>query len=485
MKSRPNHGLLAVLAVALLLRVTYWSKGLLGGDSIGYAIGGLGTWCAHSPGFFGFCFSGWLVNQVVGNINHSLILINVITSLLGIVFCHRLAESFGLSARNVLLATAAYAFSINLDYFSVVAASYPPEGMFATLVALLCRRAITRQSLKYMLWATAVWAVSGAFRQTSISFLAPLWLYSVWASGPLKRAPLYLLVAVPLVLAWSIPNKHYQAAYAGDLKADTGRGFWALQVMMPSDHDQTKLGLDEDVKGEAVSAYHWPFIEVLTWVDETLGLQVLPDYRSFGAPPPSLARAAKLSALQLGKLGFYLLFSLPCLLMLPALLPRFRKIKTLFRAGEISFFIAWMLPVGGFFIVGHCGSFGYLQIFLSGFSVLVVMLLSRCFAGDGNTRWMMWQKVHAGFTLAALAFFTLARPYQSADPREKLTDVLVLSYTGHAIQARYFMARSMTNAPGPGKDEPWLWCRSDADIMQWFATTKAAKICIYKPHVVR
>ncbi|MDI1314721.1 hypothetical protein, partial [Prosthecobacter sp.] len=100
MKNKFNPWLMAILGVALLLRIIYWSEVLLGRDTIGYAIGGLGTWCAHSPGYFGYCFSGWLVNQVVANINDSLVLINVVTSLLGIFFCHRLAESFGLSQRN-------------------------------------------------------------------------------------------------------------------------------------------------------------------------------------------------------------------------------------------------------------------------------------------------------------------------------------------------------------------------------------------------
>jgi hypothetical protein len=336
-----------------------------------------------------------------------------------------------------------------------------------------------------MLAATVVWAVSGAFRQTSIVFLAPLWLYSVFASGPAKRLPLYVLVAVPVALAWAIPNQHYQAAYAGDLETDVGHRFWQVQVMMPVNHDQTKLGLDEDTKGVTVSAYHWPFMEVAQWVDEETGAHVLPDYRAFGAPPPSLARATELAALQFGKLGFFLLFSLPALLVLVPLLPRMWRARRLLGRGESRFFLAWILPASVFFVVGHLGTFGYLQVFLSGWSVLTVLLLSRLCDASRKGGWRSWQIVHTACSVAALPFFMLAGPYQSANPREKLTDVLVLQYTGKAIQNRYAVARSLSNRPGPAEMEPWLRCRTDADIVRWFSTTDAAKVCLYKPHVVR
>lgn len=480
-----NYWLVAILSAALLLRIVYWSEVLLGRDAIGYAIGGLGTWSAHSPGYFGYCFIGWLVNQVVANINDSLILINVVTSLLGIFFCHRLAESFGLSGRNALLATAAYAFSINLDYLSVVALSHAPEGMFATLFALVCRKAIKSQSFRLTLLATCIWAVSGAFRQTSIAFLTPLWIYTLWASGPLKRMPLYVLVAVPLVLLWSRPNSYYQAAYGGNVNADTGDNFWRLQVMMPSSYDQASLGMEEDAKSHAVSNYHWPFIEVLYWMDETVGTHLLPDYRLYGAPAPSLEHATKLAGLQLGKLGFYMAFSLPCVVLLMALIPRVRRISGLFRTGELPFLFAWMFPVGTFFVVGHLGHFGYLQIFLSGFSVLTVLLLSRAWEAERQPSWPRWQIAHVGATLAGLAFFLLARPYQSSDRREKLLDVIALQYTGRGIQEHYTASRWSVNQPGPALTEDWFEFKTDEEIVKWFSMGVMASKCIYKPRVVR
>src|SRR5262249_4066344 len=265
------------------------------GDAIGYAFGGLGMWIAHPPGFFGYCFLGWLVNQVIGNINHSFLLINVTSCMVGIYCCHKLALSLKLSPHRALLATAAYGFSINTIYFSDVALSYAPEGMFATAMALSAHRAINLKSLKWGLMATFIWAISGAFRQTSTAFLTPLWLFMLLRATPLKAIPLHILVAVPLIAGWSYANTFYLNAAAGNPeKGIAAQDFWAIQVMMPSNHDPTKLGLDEDSVEEPSSQYHWPFMEILTWVDEKLGTHILPAYQSFAAPPPDLGHAGRL-----------------------------------------------------------------------------------------------------------------------------------------------------------------------------------------------
>lgn len=483
--------LMWLLTGTLLLRIFTWSDYLLGGDSYGYAIGGLGTWIAHPPGFFGYCIAGWTVNQVIANINDSLILINVITSLAGIVFCYLLANSFSISKRSVLLATAAYALSINLSYFSVVALSYAPEGMFATLTALLCRHAITKRSMRFLMAASFVWAISGAFRQTTISFMAPLMFLTVFASGKLSglipRLIAFALVSMPVVAAYTKANNHYLAASVGDFNADVSKGFWELQVMMPSNYDQSKLGLDTGAGDVSNSTYHWPFMEVLQWVDEKLNLQILPDYRDFGAGTPQLDHAVKLASIQFLKQSFYLLLSLPAVILVLLLVLRPSKWKTLLQRDELLFFGAWLIPVGGFFVVGHLGAMGYLQIYLSGVSLLLVILLERLYgqAQTTTTSWITWQKAHLGLTALGLAFFLFATPYRSENPREKLLDVVALQHTASSIRQHYQVARSTTNKPGPATIEEWTLLATDREIVEFYSKSDKNTWSIYKIKAVR
>ena len=211
----------------------------------------------------------------------------------------------------------------------------------------------------------------------------------------------------------------------------------------------------------------------------------MPDDRQFKAPPPSLEKAAKLAGLQLGKLSFYLLFSLPVLLLAPGLLTRLKDIKNYFRKGELPFFAAWMVPVGMFYFVGHCGSLAYLQIFLSGISVLVVALFSRAWPAVEAGRWQRWQVAHATLTAIGLLFFLCARPYQSGEARGKLLDVIAFQYTGQGIKSRYSVARSNTNLPGPAVMPDWIKLKTDAEIVRYFETLPHSKVCLIKPRVVR
>ena len=488
-----TYGLWILLSVALVMRLVYLAPGLLGGDSIGYAIGGLGTWIAHPPGFFGYCFLGWLVNQAVGNINHSMLIINVVCCLVGIFCCHRLAKSVGLSDLHALIATAAYGFSIDNMYFSDIALSYAPEGMFATALGLCVHRAIKLKKLSWALAATLIWAVSGALRQTSSSFLFPLWVLMLWRGKQLRFIHWHLLVAVPIVAGWTHANTHYLNAAAGNPPGGgAAHGFWALQVMMPSNHDPTKLGLDEDVKEEATSQYHWPFIEILTLVDEKLGTHVLPPYQSFGAPPPSLAHAANLTGMQALKLSFYTLFALPSLLVaVGSLLLRKKPAGTRFLSFEDwLFFAAWILPSGLFFLIGHFGSFGYLLIYLSGLAVLSVALTFPRFEKEDEKKTNISQDrsrimFHGAAILGSILFFIMARPFDTADTRQKLADVLILQYSGPSIKKSFASARSLSNPPGRIQLPVWAHYRSDAEIVRWWQQQFPDSKAVFRPHTVK
>ena len=481
-----NWSLVILLCSALALRLYFKAPGLLGGDAIGFAVGGLGTWIAHPPGYFGFCFLSWLVNQLFGNINQSILFINITSCMVGIWACYRFAKAIGLSEPLALLGAAAYAFSINTVYYSDVALSYSLEGMLGTLIALTSYLAIKRQSLRLGLLATFIWAISGAFRQNTIVFLLPLWLYTLWRSRQFRQLHWHLLIAIPIVTTWYKANQFYLNAASGNPPHNsTIKGLWTMQVMTASDYDPSKLGMDEDLKA-STSEYHWPFVEVLAWLDEKVGTHLLPSHTEFGAPAPDLGHATRLTGMQAVKLSFYTLFSIPGLLVsiFCILFPK-RKLppSPLLPHSDWLFFAFWIVPSALFFLVGHCGPFGYQQIYLSGLSILSILVVQRrLIESDPHPLKNPAMISYSAFSLAGLLFFTFATPYQSSSSQEKLLDVLALQYSGPSIKRSYSVARSNTSKPGPADIQDWVHFRSDAEIVHWWEKSFPDAKNIYRPH---
>ncbi|WP_038158625.1 glycosyltransferase family 39 protein [Verrucomicrobium sp. BvORR106] len=461
-------GLVVILVGLLAIRLAYWPATLIGGDSIGYAVGGLGTWIAHSPGYFGYCLLGWSINQIVGNIIDSYSLINVSAAMIGTFLCYPLARSFDLPRRQSLYATAAYGCSLCVLYFGNTALSYATEGMLATAIALCGQMSCRKKQAGWLIATTVLWAIAGALRQTTTAFLAPWYCYVLWRTGRPWLALLQIALASLIIFGWTKANNHYLAAASGNTGKSAGSAFWSMQVMMPTAYNHAQLGLGEKAEIEEsnqfTGGYHWPFIEVAYVANDFLGWHLLPDYRSYNAPAPSLAHAGRLTLMQALKLGFYMLVSLPALLLL--LYPGRRNFKL--SASSKWFMSLWIVPPLGFFVVGHFGSFGYLQIFLAGLAVI----LAASIPSPEDTASPSLKMGTVGWlfvicTIAGPAFFLFAKPFQSVESNRKLADVLLFQYTGAGIKERYFVSRANTSAPGPAQLPEWRHFDQDQQIVDY------------------
>jgi hypothetical protein len=218
-------------------------------------------------------------------------------------------------------------------------------------------------------------------------------------------------------------------------------------------------------------------VEIAAWLATKSGR---PFSTAAGAPEPSLRHALHLAGIQLGKTSFYALISAPALGLLVALLIVRRRWLTLPTAANARFFAMWIVPPWGFFLVGHFGSFGYLQVFLSGLIVLVTGCLfprpaksdepAASIAGTLAVR-------TAAFGLASfgLLFYLVGRPIHGESTATKTLDVLLLQYTGAAIREKYAIARATINRSDP-RQLPFVPpdCETDeqlltiAEQIQWY-----------------
>ena len=466
-ESLSRYSLAILLFVSVVVRLPWLSRTIFHCDSWGYAMGGLYQYVSHPPGFFGFCTLGMAVNQFVGDINRSFVLINLVSCSAGIYFCYRLAIECGSGRSVALVVTSVYAFSICTLYFSTVSLSYAVEGMTASLTGLLCHRAIRSGKTADSVWATVSWSVAGAFRPTTTAFLFPLWAFTMWRARQGKRLLLCVGIAVPIVLSWQRANNYLLEAKSGFHGSAAGE-FWALQVMMPIEYETADLRVGDN-KQQKTPHYHWPFVELSAWACEKAGVST---FSGLGVPKPSLGRALRLSAVQAAKQAFYLVFSIPTLFLLPwwvGVGVRPSSVRNRELRWQRWFFVSWIAPPAAFFVLGHFGSFGYLQVYLAAVVVVSVsaMLGGSSYFQDAEFRRRRAMVIGA-VTAAGFAFYCLGRPWEGTSRLSRTLDVVALQYTGPGIRQSYAVARSTMNRPDtrqidfiPSKD-----CCTDAQLLE-------------------
>ncbi len=471
---REAMGVCALVILSAAVRLPFLSDAIFHCDSFGYCMGGLYQFVSHPPGFVGYCSLGWLVNQAIGNIHDSFVVISFAASSLATLLVYVLARDFSLTHRSALLAAAAFGFSICVLYFGMLVLSYAVEGAAATAFGLLAWRGLSRKSKGALYGASAVWALSGALRATTSAFLMPLWLWMLWSSRRSTKVGKHLLLAVCLSAPWVLANRYLLEAKVG-FQESAGRGFWDLQVMMPIQYQTDGVGIQPTEKVEP--AFHWPFVEVLAKGLVSTGLVRNLD------PAPSIARAARLAGVQFLKWTFYLAFALPSVAVAAARLGAMRSWPM--PREETVFLAAWALPATAFFWVGHFGSFGYLQVMLAPVAVLVARVVAPAEGGQGE-KCVRWQAAALAATLAGLLFFVLAGPTRGSSEREQLADVLALQYCGRAARAEYAVARSTIWKADP-RQLPFVSpdCNTDACLLATAKEIRWAPYSLLKPAPAR
>lgn len=473
----------ALLLASLAVRLPFLAPGPVGWDCFTFSMGGLYQFVAHPPGYVGYCTLGHLLNSVVHDINRSFQAINLTCTLLGVLFCYLLARSFELSHRASLLTAAIYSASICTLHYSEVAVSYAVEGMFATLIGLLCHRALGSGSRRCLFGATACWALGGAFRFTTTAFLAPLWIYTLWRSRQWKWIPLHLALAIPLIGVWYSANRYFLEARSG-FRASASQAIWQTQVVGPANYAYDSLRIDPAAT-PGQPAYHLAFVEVLVWLDRHLGPGLT---RGVQLAEPSFAHALRWSGVQGLKFGYFLLFSLPALAaVLGAMaLPR-RRVLAWPGRDDLLFLSVWILPPAAFFVFGHLGPFGYLQIHLSALAVLVGYVSFHTPASDaapgsaacGSRR--PFAVAGVTLTLLGLLCFVAVPPLRQEARWAKALDLVACQYFGPAIRQQYAVTRaalSQNHAPDRLRLKD---CTSDEKLLEAARRVKWYPDSYYQP----
>ena len=427
---------LALFAVSALVRIPFRAHEIFHGDSYGLAAGVMYTLTAHPPGFIGYCALVRLAYYIAGDVNLAFVIVNVLSTAAATSLTYLLGRH--LFDRKVgLIAAVLYATSLDTSYFAVTALTYAAEGAFATGVALTGWLSVKRRSFGWLLAHSAVLAIGGSVRQTTLAFLLPLWLWIVWRSVPRwRQRACALVVLAVLVWSWSVPNAQRLAKYWDQAEVSYFESVYKLQVAMEQYYDSTRFGAVE--YEESQPRFHWPLVE--------LGVAL---WNKVSPPAPDAPREVRVASAshaigliryQTAKILFYggVALGLASVFVLLAFLTRVRRT---FDAERWIFLVLWVLPAALFFALNHLGAWGYLLIFLAALTIIASQAIVTL-----TKRPML---VTAAFALVNVLAFLFMRPLPDTTERNRLINIALLQYSAPSIRMHYARARSSGFAKDP------------------------------------
>lgn len=222
MKSRRRDLILilALILVALAIRLPYRSQYLYHWDSVNFALSlenyDVRLHQPQPPGYFLYSAVGGLFNDVIHDANASLVWISLISGVGGVVALYWLGT---LMFNRMVGVTAALLVIANpLQWFySEVALSYSLEFVLVIAIAGLCYLQLTGRE---RIWpvTVVVLGIAGGVRQNDLAFLIPLWLVSSYPLSWRQRMGSVLLLAV-VCLVWALPMIALSGGLTGYMEA--------------------------------------------------------------------------------------------------------------------------------------------------------------------------------------------------------------------------------------------------------------------------
>lgn len=198
--------ILAFMIVVFLSRWLFRTEHLIHMDSVNFALGVIDYNPAlhqpHPPGYFLYIMLGKALNYFTGDPAVALLVISISASIAAVAFIYTLTyEWFGRSAAifsGLLFLTSPFTW-----FYGTVALTYIVEFCLVTLVGLFCWY-ISIGRIRFILPAAITLAFAVGFRQSSILFLAPLCLYSLWGLE-IKYWLMAIMAFAVTFCAWFFP----------------------------------------------------------------------------------------------------------------------------------------------------------------------------------------------------------------------------------------------------------------------------------------
>ncbi len=367
-------------AAGIILRLPFRSQFLYHWDSVNFAFGlfefDILNHQPQPPGYILYILLGRLFKLVFVEANASLVWVSVLFSGLAIAALYWVAAR--LFDDRVGLAAGVLGLTSPLIWFySEVALNYIIDAFFVTVLAYACYRQLQGDG-RFVIPAALLLGLAGGFRQTTLVFLFPLWLFSLKGVGWGKRVTGTAVLGAVVV------------------------GWMAIMIVMSGGWDAFWLAM-------------------MSQSGSNLGI--------------SAASSVQFLLLNLARLGLFTFYGLMlAALVLPVFVVRFiRHFRQTVREPVWQVLLLWILPSLLFYLI-FVQQAGYTFTYLPAVFILIAFTLARVIAPWARQKFALRSPTAAmaGVLVAAnVAFFLLAQPYLFGSDK-----FLLRTPSAHAIRDR-------------------------------------------------
>ncbi|MDZ7292591.1 MAG: DUF2723 domain-containing protein [candidate division KSB1 bacterium] len=177
----------------------------------------------HPPGYIFYVGLGKLFNHFMHDANLSFVTVNIVFTILTALFVYKISWQL-FSEAVARMSTLLLIFNPFTWFNSLVAVSYIGDAFFNTAIAYFCFRLIQTRSHKYLCLSAIVLGLSGGLRQSTIAFMFPLFLFSLYHARLGIKANISALFLCGIVgLTWLIPLLYECGGYSEYLNLLSGQ----------------------------------------------------------------------------------------------------------------------------------------------------------------------------------------------------------------------------------------------------------------------
>ena len=207
---------LVLILTTLFTRILFATKYLFEWDSVQLALGirnfSIINHQPHPPGYFFYVYLGKYLNNIIGNANYSLIIINIFFTIIAAILFYNIALKIFKDKKLSILSAMIFITNPFIWFHGEFVNIYIIDTLFA-LIYFYLSYLIIKENKRILPLFSLLFGIGIGFRQSLVIFFAPLYIFTAYYY--LKREKYYFynilsnaIILILTTLLWLIPTAY-------------------------------------------------------------------------------------------------------------------------------------------------------------------------------------------------------------------------------------------------------------------------------------